>query len=114
MHELGTVRYVIRTVEQICEEQKLTKVASVTLEIGEVSGILTDYLLDFWKWVTPKTRYLQGAQLKIKTVDAVTYCDDCRKTYPTVKYGKMCPFCKSEHTWLLAGNEYNILEMEAM
>ena len=39
MHELGTVFYVIREVEQVVEENHLTKVASVTLEIGEVSGI---------------------------------------------------------------------------
>ena len=35
MHELGTVFYVIREVEQVVEENHLTKVASVTLEIGE-------------------------------------------------------------------------------
>ena len=40
MHELGTVFYVIREVEQVVEENHLTKVASVTLEIGEVIGII--------------------------------------------------------------------------
>ena len=40
MHELGTVFYVIREVEQVVEENHLTKVASVTLEIGEVSGMI--------------------------------------------------------------------------
>lgn len=48
MHELGTVFYVIREVEQVVEENHLTKVASVTLEIGEVSGhhsVLSDGLL---------------------------------------------------------------------
>ena len=44
MHELGTVFYVIREVEQVVEENHLTKVASVTLEIGEVSGIIPYYL----------------------------------------------------------------------
>ncbi len=114
MHELGTVRYIVNTVEHICEEQNLTAVASVTLEVGEVSGILTEYLVDFWKWVAPKTRYLQKAELKIDTIPAVTYCESCDKTYPTVEYGKICPFCQSERTYLLKGNEYNIREMEAM
>ena len=43
MHELGTVFYVIREVEQVVEENHMTKVASVTLEIGEVSGIIPYY-----------------------------------------------------------------------
>lgn len=113
MHELGTVFYVIQEVEQVVEENHLTKVASVTLEVGEVSGIIPYYLTDCWKWAVEKSQYLKGAELKIETLPAVTYCEDCKKTYPTVKYAKICPYCKSEHTYLLSGNEYTIKEIEA-
>lgn len=113
MHELGTVFYVIREVEQVVEENHLTKVASVTLEIGEVSGIIPYYLTDCWQWAIQKSQYLKEAELKIETVPAVTFCEDCKKTYPTVKYTKICPYCKSEHTYLLSGNEYTIKEIEA-
>ena len=41
MHELGTVFYVIQEVEKVVEENHLTQVASVTLEIG----VLSDGLL---------------------------------------------------------------------
>lgn len=54
MHELGTVFYVIREVEQVVEENHLTKVASVTLEIGEVSGLIPYYLTDCWQWADPE------------------------------------------------------------
>ena len=43
----------------------------------------------------------------------MTFCEDCKQTYPTVKYAKICPHCKSEHTYLVSGNEYNIKEIEA-
>ena len=68
MHELGTVFYVIREVEQVVEENHLTKVASVTLEIGEVSGIIPYYLTDCWQWAIQKSQYLKEAELKIETV----------------------------------------------
>lgn len=113
MHELGTVFYVIREVEQVVEENRLTQVASVTLEIGEVSGIIPYYLTDCWQWAIQKSQYLKEAELKIETVPAVTFCEDCKQTYPTVKYAKICPHCKSEHTYLVSGNEYNIKEIEA-
>ena len=113
MHDLGTVFYVIREVEQVVEENHLTKVASVTLEIGEVSGIIPYYLTDCWQWAIQKSQYLKEAQLKIETIPAVTFCEDCKQTYPTVKYAKICPYCKSEHTYLVTGNEYNIKEIEA-
>ena len=69
MHELGTVFYVIQEVEKVVEENHLTQVASVTLEVGEVSGIIPYYLTDCWKWAVEKSQYLKGAELKI----AVSY-----------------------------------------
>lgn len=113
MHEMGTVMYVIRTVNQVCEENRLSKVASVTLQVGEVSGILLEYIKNFWQWAVKKEKYLQEAELVIEPIPAVTYCEGCGKTYETVKYGKICPYCGSEHTWLETGNEYNIKEIAA-
>lgn len=114
MHELGTVFYVISEVEKVCRENDLTKVGSVTLEIGEVSGIIPEYIVDCWNWAVKKSEFLKESELKIETLEAVTYCEDCEKTYPTMKYKKICPYCGSEHTYLLTGNEYNIKEIEAM
>ncbi len=114
MHELGTVFYVIEQVEKICKENELTVVGSVTLEIGEVSGIIPEFIVDCWNWARAKNELMKNAELKIETLEAVTYCEDCQKTYPTLKYKKICPYCGSEHTYLLTGNEYNIKEIEAM
>ena len=111
MHEMGTVMYVIKTVNEVCEQNNVEKVASVTLQVGEVSGIIPEYLVDFWKWAVKKENYLKDAELKIETINAVTRCGNCNQTYETVKYAKICPYCKSEDTWLETGNEYNIKEI---
>ena len=114
MHELGTIHYVIDTVEKLAVENELTKIGSVTLEVGEVSGIIPRFLLDYWEYAKKKTTYLQEAELKIETIEAVTYCQACGKTYPTVRYAKICPYCQSDNTFLVTGNEYVIKEIEAM
>ncbi len=113
MHEVGTVLYVIRAVEDICAENSLTEVSSVTLEIGEVSGILPEFLLDCWQWAIRRTGHMKQAELKIETLPAVTLCETCGEQYPTVQYAKICPRCGSEHTHLLRGSEYNLKEIEA-
>ena len=113
MHELSIVTYVIKQVEELAKENELTKVNSVTLEFGEVSGIVPEYLVDCWNWYAKKTPLIEGAQLITETIPAITWCDSCRKTYPTLEYGKICPYCGSEHTWLEKGNEYNIKEIAA-
>ena len=114
MHELGTIHYVIDTVEKLAVENELRKIGSVTLEVGEVSGIIPHFLTDYWEYAKRKTTYLQEAELKIETIRAVTYCQSCGKTYPTVQYAKICPHCGSDNTFLLTGNEYTIKEIEAM
>lgn len=111
MHEMGTVMYVIRTVNEVCEENNVDRVASVTLQVGEVSGIIPEYLTSFWQWAVKKEERLHDAELVIESIDAVTRCGGCGKTYETVKYAKVCPYCKSENTWLETGNEYNIKEI---
>ena len=114
MHELGTIVYVIETIEKLAEEEKLTKVGSITLEVGEVSGVVPGYLKDFWLYARKKSELLKETELKIETLPAVTFCQDCKQTYPTVEFAKECPHCHSTNTFLVTGNEYNIKEIEGM
>ena len=72
MHELGIVFHVIKSVEKIGEENGLTNVASVTLELGEVSGAIPHELESCWNWAVKKTELLPEAALKIETIPAVT------------------------------------------
>ena len=74
MHELGIVFHVIRAVENIGREQGLTDVASVTLELGQVSGVVPRELESCWKWAAARTELMPRAALRIETVPAVTRC----------------------------------------
>ena len=113
MHELSTVYYVFDTVEKLMIDKNLQEVGSVTLQVGEVSGIVAEYLESFWQYARKNTAHFQNTVLKIETIRAVTYCENCHGTYPTVPQGKTCPYCGSGSTFLLKGNEYNIKEIEA-
>ena len=113
MHELGIVFHMIKTVERIAEENALTIVSSVTLELGEVSGVVPHELTSCWNWAVAQTEVLKGAELKIETIPAVTLCESCNRTYPTVPQGRVCPLCGSEETVLVRGNEINLKEIEA-
>ena len=50
MHELGIVVHISRTLQQVAEENQVSKIGSVTLEVGEVSGIVHDYITDCWNY----------------------------------------------------------------
>lgn len=113
MHELGIVFHVIKSVKAVAEENNLTEISKVTLSLGEVSTVIPEYLTDCWTWAAAKEELLKDAELAIEMIPAVTYCEDCQQTYGTVEHGKICPYCKSEHTYLIQGNEALIKEIEA-
>ncbi|MBE5901789.1 MAG: hydrogenase maturation nickel metallochaperone HypA [Lachnospiraceae bacterium] len=114
MHELGVVFYVVKDVKNVAEENNVEKVNSVTLQIGEVSGIIHDYLIDCWNWARKKEPVMEEAEMFIEQIDAVTFCEDCKKEYGTVEHGKTCPHCGSENTYLVRGNEFLIKEIEVV
>lgn len=113
MHELGIVKHVIRTLHDVAEENNVHRIGSVTLEVGEVSGVVTEQLVDCWNYFRQKDELVKAAPLIVETIEAVTFCTACEKTYETVRFGKTCPHCGSKETYLLRGNEFSIKEIEA-
>ncbi len=112
MHELGIVFYIIRDVKQAAEENGVSRVSAVVMDIGKVSTVVPEYLTDCWRWAADKEELLKGCELRINTVPAVTYCEACGREYETVPNGRTCPFCGSGSTYLLRGNEVEIKEIE--
>ncbi len=110
---MGIVTHLAKTLDELAEEQHITKIGSVTLQVGEVSGIMTDLFVDAWNYFKVRHPVLTESQLILETLPAVTYCENCQKTYETVKYGKICPHCGSPETYLVTGNECIIKEIEA-
>ncbi len=113
MHELGIVTHVIRTLEEVAAENRVTRIGSVTLEVGEVSGVVPEQLIDCWNYFRVRKDFVKNAELRLQTVPAVTFCYACNQTYPTLRYGKQCPHCRSTETCLVRGNEFAIKEIEA-
>lgn len=113
MHELGIIIHLNKTLHNIAKENNLTQIAKVSLEVGEVSAIIPHYLSDCWNYYRKKFPLIEQAELLIETLPATTYCENCEKTYSTITYGRLCPYCKSDSTYLIAGDECNIKEIEA-
>ncbi|MGN0746071.1 MAG: hydrogenase maturation nickel metallochaperone HypA [Aristaeellaceae bacterium] len=111
MHELGIVYHIIDTLEQVAKDNNLPSIDSVTMEVGEVSAVIPDYLTDCWAWAARKNPLLTRCRMEVETLPAVTHCDGCGEDYPTVAHGRICPRCGSERTWLVKGNEINIKEI---
>ncbi len=113
MHELGIVFYIIDDVKKVAAENGATSVSRVTLDLGEVSGVVPEFLQDAWTWAVKREPLMEGASLEVVENKATTLCESCGAEYGTVEHGKICPVCGSEATHLLRGREVMIREIEA-
>lgn len=114
MHELGIVMQVIEQVEKVAEENGVTKVLKLNMEIGEVSSVVPALFTDCFDWAKKKTKHMQETQLEMIILEGISYCQDCRQTYKTTSCAKKCPHCGSFHTYLVTGNEVNIRDIEVV
>ena len=111
MHELGVVFHIIKDLEDVAAENRLSHIDRVVLRLGEVSTVIPYYLKDCWEWAVKKTELLKNAELIIEPIEAITFCENCKSEYDTIKHGKTCPNCGSSHTYLVQGNEFMIKEI---
>lgn len=114
MHELGVVFHIMDSLEKVAEENEVTQINKVVLELGEVSTVIESYLQSCWKWAAEKRELFKGTELIVEPIPAITFCEGCSQTYPTVEHGKICPHCGSPETYLVQGNEFNIKEIEVV
>ncbi len=112
MHELGVVFHVIDSLKKVAADNGVEQIGKVTLQLGEVSTVIPSYLADCWKWASARELLVNGAELVIEPIKAISWCDDCKKQYGTIEHGRSCPYCGGGNTWLLQGNEFMIKEIE--
>ena len=114
MHELGIVVHVIKQVEALAEEKKVQKVVELTLEVGEVSGVVKQYFVDAFEWAKKRTKYMQETKLNFIIIEAISYCEDCKDTFRTTEFGKKCPKCGGENTYLVTGRDVAIRDIKVI
>jgi len=113
MHELGVVFNIKQQIEDVAKENNVKNVTSLTIELGEVSTFVPELFTECFEWAKKKSEVLKNCKLNLVILKAITYCEDCKKTYSTTEFGRTCPYCKSPHTYLVTGNELKIKQIEA-
>ncbi len=104
MHELGIVFYIIDGVKAAAQDNSVFRVEAVTVELGEVSGVVPDLLQDAWNWAIKREPIMDEATLFTEVQPALNQCDDCKETFSPTKFGKTCPACGSPNTHLIQGS----------
>jgi len=112
MHEIGIVIEILRTVETAMQENSLTRVETIVLQIGELSSIVPRYLEDCFPAAASGSVF-EDTRLNIEILPANARCEGCGKIYPVVPAQGICPGCQGTGKEILGGREFYIKEIVA-
>jgi hydrogenase nickel incorporation protein HypA/HybF len=107
MHELGITQNIVAIVG---EAAKGRPVRRVTLEVGKLSGVMSQAIA-FCFDVVAKGTALEGADLEIREIDGLARCEACGVEFATVTLFTPCP-CGSRVSKRVRGEELLIKSME--
>lgn len=111
MHELGVVLEIFDLVEEIMKEQNLKKVSTITVEVGELSGILPDYFKECWQAAKIGGTF-DKTELIVEFLPAVAKCK-CGCEYEMQKNSRICPDCRQTDYTVIRGREFMVKQIEA-
>jgi hydrogenase nickel incorporation protein HypA/HybF len=108
MHEMSITESIVTICEQNAGGRR---VVSVSLEIGQLSGIMPE-AVEFCFEACTRDTLLEGADLRIERVPAVARCLDCRRESGVTSWFDACPGCGGYRMELLSGEELRVKELE--
>ena len=107
MHELAITEGVIAIVNSEAEKQHFTKVLSITLKVGEYSGIIPDCVREFFP-IASAGSIAEGAELEIEPIEAEFKCLDCSYSGKIERSSAACPECGSTLLKMTKGREFYV------
>ncbi|MBP5271803.1 MAG: hydrogenase maturation nickel metallochaperone HypA [Clostridia bacterium] len=111
MHEIGTLYKVVQTAEAFAEENHAIQVLSITLDVGELSGMLPYFFESYYPIVIENHPLLHGSKLVLQTTPGIGHCNDCGENYNVAKNEGACPHCGSRDKRILTGRSLFIKDI---
>jgi len=111
MHELSLVMSVVKTISNLCEQNKWQRVLRVTLKVGHLRQIEPEIFAFAFSSATIGTA-MEGAEISILEMPIVFKCHNCNKNNDTEDFRFVCPSCNSPDVDLISGMEFVIESIE--
>lgn len=107
MHELSIACNIVELVAKAAQGRKVHR---ITVEIGQLSGVMAESIA-FWFPEVARGTQAAEASLDIREIEALARCEACGAEFPTPSLLTACP-CGSFRFKRLKGEELNIKSIE--
>lgn len=113
MHEMGVMLNIVDEVDEIAVQNDVKKIFKLVLEVGELTGVLPEYMDACWPAIQEQYPRFSEAELEMVTVEGNGTCHICGSTYNLLKYDGKCPKCGASSYQVNSGTELIIKEIAA-
>lgn len=112
MHELSIAKNLIEMAETAADDAGATRVTQLYLQIGQMSGVVSDALL-FCFDIAAQGTVVEGATLAIDTLPIIIHCAACDRDaeLPTIQRFR-CPNCDSPRVNIVQGRELELVSIQ--
>ncbi len=111
MHEVAITQSIIDICEETARHQGAMAVRGVTVEIGELSGVVPE-AVEFCFEACSRGTLLEGATLAIRRIPGRGRCNACMEEFPMDSQTFTCPACGEFAPRRISGEELSVKEME--
>lgn len=111
MHEVSIMTEALRLAVESARSAGATRVTSLRLRVGQMSGAVPEAMQFAWDVVREGTM-AAGAMLEIEPVSATAWCGRCLKEFGFESVFAQCPQCQTLSRELRRGRELEIASVE--
>ena len=111
MHEMSYAVRLVNMAIDTAKENELNNVDTVTVEIGQMTGVLPHLLKEAYTSASKGT-ILEGSTLDITMTNVTAHCNDCNTTYePNAVNNYCCPSCNSLNSKIIKGRDVSLISI---
>lgn len=110
MHEFSIVENMVRTADSFAMEHDIEHVSCLTVKIGALTGVITEYVNMYYGDLTLGTA-LEGSELKVEEIAAEAFCKSCGEVFDPTKSEQKCPACHKSNYEILHGEELTMKDI---
>jgi len=111
MHEMSLVEGVLQVIEDSAGANDFSRVKTVWLEIGALSGVEPEAIAFCFDLVMKNT-LADGARLEIIATEGQGWCHTCGQTVAVRQRHDPCPVCGGYRVQPVGGMEMKVKELE--
>lgn len=104
MHEFSIAQALAEQLQQIADENHLSRVAVLNIRVGRLQSVVPDALL-FALEVVLKDTLAEGATVNIEEVPCRIRCESCGGEFEVEEWSLYCPRCDNGHVRVISGKE---------